>query len=157
MENKEAAYTNYYGPLLEFLSHYQLRLIHYGILRASISAQNEHPDIHIDTRSQDLVRENMKYLPSNTGAKIHTLVMSSDMLFYQRGDDFERYETNARNASDSFDFIIIESLKEADKLAKTLGYPRIAKKLLSEFEKSLEKYPENRHLVNPAKREQGHC
>ena len=147
LENQEAAYTNYYGPLLSLLIHYKLSSVWYGILRHSIFAHQTWPDIPIDNSIQNLIRQNIKYLPKETGPTIHKLLMTSDELFYLQGEGYERYEKHAIDASESFDFIIIESLKEASRLSKKLGYPDIAISLLNEFQKSLTSRPYDRHKV----------
>lgn len=148
LENEEAAYLNYYGPLLTLLTHYKLDSIWYGVTRSYVYAHKHWPDISVDNRIQNLVRENIKYLPKKAGTEIYDFLMGSDELFYIGNDGYKNYESNAIAASNAFDLILIESLTEASKLSKKLGYPDIAAELLHEFQKSFVSRPDNRHEIH---------
>lgn len=150
LENREAAYANYYGPLLTLLTRYKLSSIWYGVTRSFVYAHKYWPQISIDNNIQDLVRKNIKYLPETVGPYVHDFLMSGDELFYLGNDDYEKYEDNAIAASDAFDLIIKESLKEASRLSKKLGYPDISTELLNEFQKSFVERPTDRHQIHPS-------
>lgn len=150
LENQEEAYKHYYAPLMGLLTHYQLSAISYGIaVGASKQAYFQTKgQIKVDNRLRDLIRNNIAYVPKTLGSKLHQFLMSSDDFFYQEGRDYKNYEHSAILASESFDLIIIESLKEASALSRKLGYPDIAKELLNEFQKSFAVKPTSRHLVH---------
>ncbi|API72627.1 MULTISPECIES: hypothetical protein [Leuconostoc] len=150
LENQEEAYKNYYAPLMGLLTHYQLSAISYGIaVGASKQGSFQFKGrVKVDNRLRDLVRNNIAYVPKTIGSKLHQFLMSSDDFFYQEGEDYKDYEHYAMLASESFDLIIIESLKEASVLSRKLGYPDVAEELLSEFLKSFVAKPTNRHLVH---------
>ena len=150
LENQEEAYKNYYAPLMGLLTHYQLSIISYG---RSVGASKKGSfqfkgRVNVDNRLHVLLRNNIAYVPKTIGPKLHQFLMSSDDFFYREGEDYKKYEHYAILASESFDLIIIESLKEASILSGRLGYPDIAAELLSEFLKSFVAMPTNRHLVH---------
>lgn len=150
LENEEAAYKNYYAPLMEILTHYQISNIWYGVAiggfkQASFQTNGK---FKVDNRLQDLIRKNIVYVPKTIGTSLHQFLMSSDDFFYREEPGYEKYEHNAVLASNAFDLIITESLKEASKLAKKLGYPDIAAELLHEFQKSFVNHPDNRHKLH---------
>lgn len=90
LENREAAYANYYGPLLTLLTRYKLSSIWYGVTRSFVYAHKYWPQISIDNNIQDLVRKNIKYLPETVGPYVHDFLMSGDELFYLGNDDYEK-------------------------------------------------------------------
>lgn len=150
LENQEEAYKKYYAPLMEILTHYQLSLITYGIAVGAYKQAHFHTkgEIKYNDSLHRLIRNNIAYVPKTLGPKLYQFLMSNDNFFYEEGENYKRYENSAILASEAFDLIIIESLKEASKLSKKLGHPDIASELLEEFQKSLSAKPNNRHMTH---------
>lgn len=150
LENEEAAYKNFYAPLMGILTQYQISNIWYGMAVGGFKQAEFRTigKIKADNRLQNLIRKNIVYVPKTIGTSIHHFLMSSDDFFYREEKGYEKYEHNAILASNAFDLIITESLKEASRLSKKLGYPDIAVELLHEFQKSFVNHPDNRHKLH---------
>lgn len=82
-----------------------------------------------------LVRNNLELLPPAIVEIVpeYSVATSGASLFFGESEYRENYCHNLIKSSELFDEIIKKSLQEASTLAKTLGYPNIAKPILESF------------------------
>lgn len=134
LETTDAAYNNYYIPLMKILvSANESNLTYYWFIAVLYSAPE--PVKSSSDFLKQLLNTNLQYLPSQLIKKIpkYNVATSGAQLYF--GDDGyrENYRHNLITASDLFDEIIEISLREASLTAKRLGYPDIAKPILESF------------------------
>lgn len=134
LDTLKNAYNNFYIPLMKHLisanknalTYYFLVAIWYGAPKPF----NKQSDFLLE-----LLRDNLEYLPPEVVNLIHEyhVETSGAVMFFGDNGYRENYKHNLIKASELFDDIIKISLKEASRLAKTLGYPDIATPILESF------------------------
>lgn len=134
LNTQKAAYENFYIPLMKRLIQANKDALTYyffvGIWYGAPSPANISRDF-----LNDLLRDNLEYLPREIVELVpdYSVATSGAKMFFGNDGYRENYREKLVLASDLFDKIIESSLKEASRLAKTLGYPDIASPILESF------------------------
>lgn len=134
LDTKEKAYKNYYVPLMKLLiSSNKESLTYYWFVASWYNAPGDL--IKTTDPFATLMRNNLELLPPAIVKIVseYSVATSGASLFFGESEYRENYRHNLVRSSELFDEIIKKSLQEASILAKTLGYPNIAKPILESF------------------------
>lgn len=145
IELKREMYLNLYVPLLKWLHSSSAVTTNYYWLIAVPRFLSEQPD-----KLEQLMLTNFEKLPIQVTNYYKLYVQSTKQAraFYNSSETMynPKYEAFAKQASELFDLIMIELLKEGSSLAQELGWPNIPKSTLIAFRNEI-KHNRTRYIA----------
>lgn len=131
-QNKEKIYKETYLPLLKILLSYEHIDYYYMIVNPQLE---EVAGARKDWLADYLI-EHIGTIPSSVAkivAKYKNISFNALLEYNKFGSLYEKDLTKPAEASNIYDFIIVEILQEAKQLSETIGYPNIAASILETF------------------------
>lgn len=143
---QEETYNKYHVPIIQWLNKHSVEDWNYAKLVAQSARLGDEHDFLITH-----ITQNINYAPKSVITNFNKYIQKRHFIGYY---DFESpmfndpvAEKEIAVASDLFDKIIIDSLKQSTKLANKLGYPNIAEPMLESFLSEVDLYSEGKRYI----------